>query len=146
MKERNKNLSTSISLKYFHFYCFMKSLYRFINCYTQWTEHNFMGRASIHFTGSVHANGSHHLPCVNSSFQRGFLQGSSSGKLSAWTTAVRGQKGAKQCGSRRTGPNPTPRFGLFSSHHPSEASLHWRHAAKPCLYHTCPTRQGLVEI
>lgn len=51
-----------------------------------------------------------------------------------WTTAIRAKKGAEQCGSRRTGPNPTPCFGLFSS----EASLHWSHTAKPCLYHTCP--------
>lgn len=81
---------------------------------------------------SVRANGSHHLPHVNSSFQREFLQGSSYGKLSAIrgaeTTAIRGKKGNKQCGSR-TGPNAKPCFGFFSlsplpqKHHFIEATL-----------------------
>lgn len=44
-----------------------------------------------------------------------------------WTSAVRGKKRGKQCGSR-TGPHPTPCFGLFLSpipqkHHFIEVSL-----------------------
>lgn len=157
VKQKNKKLSSSVAVKYFHFYCFMMSFYSFMTYYTEWTEWSFMSRASIHFTDSIHlhVNGSHHLQHVNNSFQRERAWA----ETFIWKTICYGQmqqegdplKRAKALWlkSDKVQSHSLPHcfhLGLFPPVHPSEAWFHWSHAAKTTVV-PCPSkRQGLVEM
>lgn len=73
-----------------------------------------MGRASIHFTGSVHlrANGSHHLPHVNSSFQRVFAG------IFIWKAVCNKLKKGTDNMAQGQGTIPHPALALFLSRIP----------------------------